>query len=457
MKLDNIHSIYFVGIGGIGMSALARYFSGRGVKVAGYDRTETTLTKTLVSEGISVRYTAEVATLPQDVDLVVYTPAVPANQAELVWFREQGYPVLKRSAVLGIISKGMRTVAIAGTHGKTTTSTLTTHLLRSGGVDCNAFLGGVARNFSSNFVEGTSEWVVIEADEFDRSFLTLHPDLATIMSLDADHLDIYGDEASMMETGFLAFAKQLEPGGELLVKAGLESSFAGLASKVSTFGIETGDAQAQNLRVEDGFFVFDYQSGATLIKGLRHPHPGRHNVENALAAITVALRVGVAPAAIAEGLLSFRGIGRRFEFHIREKELVYIDDYAHHPTELAAAIGAARELYPGKKLTGIFQPHLFSRTRDFVEGFAAALDLLDEALLLDIYPAREEPIPGVDARLIYQHMKNKDCQLLSKSEVLETLAAMDIEVLMTLGAGDIDTLVDPIKEQLLSVTRQDKV
>jgi len=456
MKLDNIHSIYFVGIGGIGMSALARYFHGRGVKVAGYDRTETTLTKTLVSEGIEVRYTAEVATLPQDVDLVVYTPAVPANQAEMVWFREQGYPVLKRSAVLGIISHGMRTVAIAGTHGKTTTSTLTTHLLRSGGVDCNAFLGGVARNFSSNFVKGTSEWVVIEADEFDRSFLTLHPDIATIMSLDADHLDIYGDEASLLETGFLAFAKQLKPGGELLVKAGLESSFVGIDIKVSTFGIDTGDTQAQNLRVEDGFFVFDYQNGATLIKDLRHPHPGRHNVENALAAITVALRLGVAPTSIAEGLLSFRGIGRRFEFHIRDKELVYIDDYAHHPTELAAAIGAARELYPGKKLTGIFQPHLFSRTRDFIEGFAAALDMLDEALLLDIYPAREEPIPGVDSGLIYKHMKNKNCRLLSKSEVLDTLATMDTEVLMTLGAGDIDTLVDPIKEQLLSKKGQHK-
>lgn len=454
MKLDNIHSIYFVGIGGIGMSALARYFHGRGVKVAGYDRTETTLTKTLVSEGIAVRYVAEVETLPQDVDLVVYTPAVPANHAELVWFREQGYPVLKRSAVLGIISEGMRAVAIAGTHGKTTTSTLTTHLLRSGGVDCNAFLGGVARNFSSNFVEGDSEWVVIEADEFDRSFLTLHPDIATIMSLDADHLDIYGDLSTLMETGFLAFAKQLKPGGELLVKAGLEESFSHLDIKVSTFGIATGDAQAQNLRVEDGFFVFDYQSGATLISNLRHPHPGRHNVENALAAITVALRLGVAPAAIADGLLSFRGIARRFEFHIREKELVYIDDYAHHPTELAAAIGAARELYPGKKLTGIFQPHLFSRTRDFVEGFAAAMDMLDEALLLDIYPAREEPIPGVDSQLIYQHMKNKNCQLLTKAEVLATLAKMDTEVLMTLGAGDIDTLVDPIKEQLLSKTTQ---
>lgn len=454
MKLDNIHSIYFVGIGGIGMSALARYFNGRGVKVAGYDRTETTLTKTLVTEGITVRYQADVASLPKDIDLVVYTPAIPASHVELSWFREQGLPVHKRSEVLGIISQGMRTVAIAGTHGKTTTSTLTTHLLRSGGVDCNAFLGGVARNFSSNFVEGESEWVVVEADEFDRSFLTLHPDLATIMSLDADHLDIYGDEASLLETGFLAFAKKIKPDGELLVKAGLEDNFAGLDLKLTTFGIEQGDIQAQGLRVEEGYFVFDYQEGNTLIKGLRHPHPGRHNVENALAAITVALRLGVAPAVIAEGLLSFRGIGRRFEFLIREEDLVYIDDYAHHPTELSAAIGAARELYPGKKLTGIFQPHLFTRTRDFVEGFAAALDLLDEVLLLDIYPAREEPIPGVDTQLIYQHMKNKQCQLLTKAEVLEALAKTSTEVVMTLGAGDIDTLVDPIKKQLLNAKAQ---
>ncbi|MEL7222214.1 MAG: undecaprenyldiphospho-muramoylpentapeptide beta-N-acetylglucosaminyltransferase, partial [Bacteroidota bacterium] len=348
IKLDNIKQIYFVGIGGIGMSAIARYFNSRGVEVAGYDRTETTLTQHLVAEGITVRYEEEVASLPANIDLVVYTPAIPDSHTELKWFREQGYPVYKRSQVLGVISEGMRTVAIAGTHGKTTTSTLTTHLLRSGGVDCNAFLGGVARNFSSNFVEGSSDWVVIEADEFDRSFLTLHPDIATIMSMDADHLDIYGDEESMLETGFLAFVKQLKAGGTLLVRAGLKHHFKEIA-QLKSFGIETGDIQAKNLRVAEGYFVFDYVSETMTIERLQHPHPGRHNVENALAAITVALNLGATAEQIKSGLLSFRGIGRRFEFHIREADRAYIDDYAHHPTELEAAIGAARELYPDKK------------------------------------------------------------------------------------------------------------
>ena len=450
MKLDNIHSIYFIGIGGIGMSALARYFNSRGVQVAGYDRTETTLTQTLVAEGIEVRYAASVATLPTDVDLVVYTPAIPASHEELSWFREQNYPVYKRSQVLGVISEGMRTVAVAGTHGKTTTSTLTTHLLHACGIDCNAFLGGVARNFESNFVAGSTDWVVVEADEFDRSFLTLHPDVATIMSMDADHLDIYGDEESLLQTGFLAFAQQLKPGGKLLVKAGLEHHYAELDKEVISFGIEQGEIQARNIRVENGYFAFDYHGQGQVIDGLLHPHPGRHNVENALAAISVALELGGKAENIRSGLMTFRGIGRRFEFHIRQADLVYIDDYAHHPTELQAAIGAARELYPGKKVTGIFQPHLFTRTRDFVEGFAAALDQLDEIFLLDIYPAREEPINGVDSALIHRHMKNENCHLLGKAEVLDALAKTEIEVLLSLGAGDIDTLVNPIKEQLLA-------
>lgn len=451
MRLDNIRSIYFIGIGGIGMSALARYFNGRGVRVAGFDRTETPLTAALVAEGIAVRYAPDVATLPQDVDLVVYTPAMSATHVELVWFREQGTPVYKRSEVLGVISEGMRAVAVAGTHGKTTTSTLTTHLLRSGGVDCNAFLGGVARNFESNFVAGSSDWVVVEADEFDRSFLTLHPEIATIMSMDADHLDIYGDVETLLETGFLAFAKQIKPGGQLIVKKGLEGYFPN-AENLTTFGIEAGDVQATNIRVEGGYFVFDYRHGDVLIAGLQHPHPGRHNIENALAAITVALALGVEAEAVRAGLLAFRGIGRRFEFHIRTQAVAYIDDYAHHPTELRAAIGAARELYPGRKLTGIFQPHLFSRTRDFAEDFAAALDTLDECLLLDIYPAREESIPGVDSAMLHRLMQNKNCRLMGKSEVLDTLAAMPVDVLLTLGAGDIDTLVQPITELLLAKT-----
>lgn len=456
MNVKNIHSIYFIGIGGIGMSALARYFNHRGVKVAGYDRTATPLTDALIAEGMDIRFEENIERLPKEVDLVVYTPAIPSKHTELQWFEDNDYPLYKRSQVLGIISEGMKTVAIAGTHGKTTTSTLTTHMLLSGGVDCNAFLGGVARNFASNYVAGDSPWVVIEADEYDRSFLTLHPDLAVVLSMDADHLDIYGTEEEMLETGFKAFAKQMKPGGKLWVRAGLENHFNDIL-EVETFGIEKGQYQAQNIRVEDGYFVFDYQSPQHKIEDLRHPHPGRHNVENALAAITVALELGATDEQIRTGLLTFKGIGRRFEFIVRTPNLVYIDDYAHHPTELEAAIGAARELYPGKQLTGVFQPHLFSRTRDFVEGFAAALDQLDNIFLLDIYPAREEPIEGVSSKIIFDHMKNPQRKMLHKNELIDQLSDAPIEVLLTLGAGDIATLVQPIEALLQSRLSKDKM
>lgn len=455
MKLEQIHSVYFIGIGGIGMSALARYFNGRGVQVAGYDRTETPLTQALVAEGITVRYVEDVVGLPEQIDLVVYTPAVPDSHAELQHFRSAGYPVLKRSQVLGIISEGMKTIAIAGTHGKTTTSTLTTHLLRHGGVECSAFLGGVAQNFASNFVQGTNDWVVVEADEYDRSFLTLHPDIAAIIAMDPDHLDIYGDEQSLLETGFLAFAKQLKEGGQLMVRSGLEEHFAD-KDQLATFGVDGGTHRAENLRVEDGFFVFDFISPDHQIMGLRHPHPGRHNVENATVAIAIALALGVSAEAIRSGLLAFRGIGRRFEFIIRESEKVYIDDYAHHPEELKAAIGAARQLYPKRKITGVFQPHLYTRTRDFAEGFAEALDMLDEAILLDIYPAREEPIPGVESKIIFDHMKKANRTLVNKDNLMATLSARDLDVLLTLGAGDIDTFVNPIRQLLTEQLAEQK-
>lgn len=455
MKLEQIHSVYFIGIGGIGMSALARYFNGRGVQVAGYDRTETPLTQALVAEGITVRYVEDVVGLPEQIDLVVYTPAVPDSHAELQHFRSAGYPVLKRSQVLGIISEGMKTIAIAGTHGKTTTSTLTTHLLRHGGVECSAFLGGVAQNFASNFVQGTNDWVVVEADEYDRSFLTLHPDIAAIIAMDPDHLDIYGDEQSLLETGFLAFAKQLKEGGQLMVRSGLEEHFAD-KDQLATFGVDGGTHRAENLRVEDGFFVFDFISPDHQIMGLRHPHPGRHNVENATVAIAIALALGVSAEAIRSGLLAFRGIGRRFEFIIRESEKVYIDDYAHHPEELKAAIGAARQLYPKRKITGVFQPHLYTRTRDFAEGFAEALDMLDEAILLDIYPAREEPIPGIESKIIFDHMKKANRTLVNKDNLMATLSARDLDVLLTLGAGDIDTFVNPIRQLLTEQLAEQK-
>ncbi len=443
LRLQDLRVVYFVGIGGIGMSAIARYFLGRGLQVHGYDKTATPLTRTLETEGMQVHYEENVSLIPADVDLVVYTPAIPATHAELQYFREIGAPLKKRAEVLGIISRGMKTVAIAGTHGKTTTSSITTHLLRSGGLDCTAFLGGIARNLESNFVQGKSEWVVVEADEFDRSFLHLHPDVAAILSMDADHLDIYGDHETLLETGFKAFARNLKPGGQLWVRNNLAHYFPDVAH-LQTFGVEGGDASSHHIRVESGYFVFDYSGPQGYMEALRFPLPGRHNVENATVAISIALSLGVTPEAIREGLLSFRGVKRRFELIYRDAETAYFDDYAHHPTELEAAIRAARELFPDAVITGVFQPHLYSRTQDFADGFAAALDLLDVPLVLDIYPARELPIPGVDSAMILARMKNPRKQACSKETLLATLRTSRPQVLLTLGAGDIDTLVQPI-------------
>jgi UDP-N-acetylmuramate--alanine ligase len=449
MNLNDIHKIYFIGIGGIGMSALARYFRGRGVEVFGYDKTETALTRTLTAEGMHIHYTDNPDGIPQGIDLVVFTPAVPSDMKELEYFRSKGYAVKKRSEVLGIISRGMKTAAIAGTHGKTTTSSLTTWLMRSGGIDCSAFLGGIVRNFGSNFVEGRSEWVVAEADEYDRSFLQLDPDLAVILSMDADHLDIYGDLESMVETGYKAFAARLKPGGKLFVQHRWAAAFPGARS----FGIDAGDCRAENVRAEEGFFVFDYVSEETQLRNLRSTMPGRHNVENAVAAISIALAAGAQEAGIRRGLENFGGIQRRFEIVYRDAERVYVDDYAHHPSELEAVIGAAREFFPGRKITGVFQPHLYSRTRDFAGGFAQALDRLDDVLLLDIYPAREAPIPGVSADTIAGLMKNPALQRIAKPELLEELKKRRIEVLLTVGAGDIDTFVEPIRQWLESETK----
>ena len=443
MNLKDIKKVYFIGIGGIGMSALARYFNGRGAEVYGYDKTETLLTKKLLEEGMDIHYSEDTGRIPEGVDLVVYTPAVPVSHQELVFFRESGIPVRKRAEVLGIISRGMKAVAVAGTHGKTTTSSILAYLLRCGGVDCTAFLGGIATNFGSNFVEGHSEWVVVEADEFDRSFLHLSPDIAIILSMDADHLDIYGDRESLLETGFRAFAARLKEGGRLFVHyRWLEE--LGRHPAPESFGIDGGDYRSGNVRVEGGYFTFDYRSPAHRMDGLQLALPGRHNVENATAALTAALQLGVGEDAIREGLRTFRGIRRRFEILYRQGGRAYVDDYAHHPSELEAAIGAARELFPGKRITGIFQPHLFSRTRDFADGFAAALDKLDEILLMEIYPAREMPIEGVDARWLLGKMKKTDKRLVSKANLLEEVERSQPEVLLTLGAGDIDTFREPL-------------
>lgn len=455
MKLNDIHTVYFVGIGGIGMSAVARYFNGRGAAVYGYDKTETALTKTLVDEGMTIHYEEDPSRIPEGVDLVVYTPAVPADHRELQYFRAHGYPVRKRAEVLGLISRHRKTAAVAGTHGKTTTSSMLAYLLRVGGIDCTAFLGGIARDFDSNFVEGKGEWVVVEADEYDRSFLQLSPDIAVILSTEPDHLDIYGDAERILETGFRAFAARVKAGGELLVNAAVKEQLEG-SHALRTYGLERGDCRAECIRVEDGRFVFDYRSPEIDLAALQLAMPGRHNVENATAALTVALRIGVAPEAIRRGLADFRGIKRRFERIWVGADTVFIDDYAHHPSELRAAIGAARELYPGRRLTGIFQPHLYSRTRDFADGFAAALDELDEVFLLDIYPAREAPIPGVDAATILDQMTNPRRALLRKDELLERIRNGRWDVLLTLGAGDIDRLVAPIADALKATENANK-
>ncbi len=456
--MSETNKIYFIGIGGIGMSAIARYMLSQGKEVYGYDKRETTLTKKLVSEGMKIHYIDDVSLIPEGIDLVVYTPAIPDGHSELNHFINNGYDVIKRAEMLGRLSQVKKTIAIAGTHGKTSTSATTAHLLKHGKEDVSAFIGGIMSNYNSNYIEGGGDWIVVEADEYDRSFLHLSPDIIAIMSMDADHLDIYGDHNVMIE-GFEAFIIKIKQDGTLIIKedmlAGLSKNVIGvLAEKnvnVVLFGIDTEtEVAAENVHVKDGKFFFDYESENGSISGLATNLAGRHNIENSIVAITIATIVGLDGETVRDGLISFKGIKRRFETIYEDEKLTYIDDYAHHPTELKSAIGAAKELFPNKKITGIFQPHLFSRTRDFVDGFAESLDLLDEILLMDIYPAREEPIDGVTSKIIFDKMKIENKTLVTKETLMDELRKKELEVLMTLGAGDIDTFVVQI-EKLLTI------
>ena len=452
INFENIRKAYFIGIGGIGMSAIARYFNSRGIEVFGYDKTSTQLTEKLENEGIKIHYEDDVLQIPEGIDLVIYTPAVPRSHKELNYFIENDFPVLKRAAVLGIISQAKKVIGIAGTHGKTTTSTVTTHLLKVGNVDVSAFLGGIALNFESNFVSGDSDYVVAEADEFDRSFLQLHPSVAAIMSMDADHLDIYGN-VEEMHKAFHQYVSQVQENGLVLYRKGLPlNPQVKSGVQVQTFGIEEGDYQAKNLRVEDGFFEFDLKSPIENIGNLKFTLPGNHNIENAIVAIATAQFLGVSADDIRKGLSNFKGIKRRFEFIIREKDKVLIDDYAHHPTELNAAINAARALYPNKKITGVFQPHLFSRTKDFAEDFAKSLNTLDEVVLLDIYPARELPIKNVTSQIILDKIENSNNKIVSKQELLKFYPNESSEVILILGAGDIDKLVELLRDKWLKIS-----
>ncbi|MFT6783397.1 MAG: UDP-N-acetylmuramate--alanine ligase [Saprospiraceae bacterium] len=458
--MSETNKIYFIGIGGIGMSAIARYMLSQGKEVYGYDKNETTLTKKLVDEGMKIHYTDDVNLISEGMDLVVYTPAIPKGHSELNHFIDNGYDVIKRAEMLGRLSLMKKTIAIAGTHGKTSTSATTAHLLKHGKEDVSAFIGGIMSNYNSNYIEGSGDWIVVEADEYDRSFLHLSPDIIAIMSMDADHLDIYGNHNVMIE-GFEAFIMKIKQDGTLIIKEEMLAVLSDgvievLAEKnvnVVLFGIETNtEVSVDNVRVQDGKFFFDYQSENGSINGLQSNLAGRHNIENSTVAITIATILGMDGEAVRDGLQSFKGIKRRFETIYEDEHVTYIDDYAHHPTELRSAIGAAKELFPEKKITGIFQPHLFSRTRDFADGFAEALDMLDEVLLLDIYPAREESMEGITSKIIFDRLKMDKKTLVTKETLMDELKNRELELLMTLGAGDIDTFVAQI-DNFLNVKR----
>lgn len=436
--------VYFIGIGGIGMSAIARYYNARGFKVSGYDKTPSPLTHALESEGIEVHYEDNTDFVPKDIEetLVVYTPAIPADMGELVYVQEKGYRVIKRSRMLGEIAQGQRCMAVAGTHGKTTTSTLTSHLFMDSGEGCSAFLGGISKNYDSNLIISGNDVMVAEADEFDRSFLQLYPEIAVITSMDADHLDIYGDAEHVTEA-FKAFASQVS--GTVIVKHGLDITPEDTSARIMTYSFGNPKADFHAEPLEDGHFNLHYPGG--VIKDCVVGIPGWVNVENATAASAIALTYGLEPDKIRQALATFSGVKRRFDIQVRKPGCVYIDDYAHHPKEITAALSSIRRTYPHAKLTAVFQPHLYTRTRDFAPEFAEALSIADKVILLDIYPARELPIPGVTSEIIFKDI-NAEKILLDREKLMEYLAGEKVEVLVTLGAGDIDRFVGDIARML---------
>lgn len=464
--MKDLKHIYFIGIGGIGMSALARYFNAMGKSVSGYDKTRTVLTDELASEGIDVHYDDNIKLIPKaikelpyDIEniLIVYTPAVPKDHSEYVFFKLNGFNIKKRSEVLGMITGSSRTVAVAGTHGKTTTSSLIAHILKTAGLDPTAFLGGITQNYKTNLLLSSSlenpqsvihnsQLIVVEADEYDRSFLTLHPEIAVITSVDADHLDIYGDK-QQVEESFSLFSRLVS--SKLILKKSIVNRVdSGKQAITYSLSDDSADYFAQEISIRDGFYHYEIVTPINIFTDITMGLPGKHNVENSIAAVAVACELNVSEDNIRKALKSFGGVKRRFDYQIRTEKLVYIDDYAHHPEELKATIGSAREMYPGKKITGIFQPHLFSRTRDFADDFARSLDMLDECILLEIYPARELPIEGVSSQTLLDKMNLKNKTGCQKTNILEEVGKRDLDVLLTMGAGDIDTLVEPIRNKL---------
>jgi UDP-N-acetylmuramate--alanine ligase len=453
-------SVYFLGIGGIGMSALARYFNSKGIRVSGYDKTKTTLCKELTAEGINIHYEDNLQFIDKNAKLVIYTPAIPKDHQELNYYLQHDYTVTKRSDVLGAITASGFNICVAGTHGKTTTSTMVAHILRHTGYGCNAFLGGIAVNYNSNFWETDKNVYVAEADEYDRSFLKLSPDVAIISSMDPDHLDIYGT-AENMEQAFIDFSERIKPGGFLISKYGLKRSKELKASHHITYDAENqkADVHTLNLKMNNGSYVFDIKVKDKIIKDVVLNMGGMHNVENATAAIAVAVHLQIADEKLKAAVADFKGVKRRFEYIIKNEAVVMIDDYAHHPEELRALITGTKNLFSKKKCTVIFQPHLFTRTRDLADGFAEVLDIADEVVLLPIYPARELPIEGVMSEMILERMHNKNKMVVNKEDLLKHITqekeahveeGFDGTVFITAGAGDIDTLVEPLKKILES-------
>lgn len=455
LNLDTIQSVYFIGAGGIGMSALARYFLSKGKRVAGYDRTPSELTAQLIAEGAQLCYEEDTALIPvwcQDpaTTLVVYTPAVPDTHAGLAYFRSHGFEVHKRAQVLGLITRSSKALCVAGTHGKTTTSTMAAHLMRQSPAGCTAFLGGISKNYGTNLLlDPYSPYTVIEADEFDRSFHWLSPYMSVITATDPDHLDIYGTPQAYLDS-FQHYTTLIQPGGALIIHTGLSlKPTVQPGVSIYTYGREEGDFHAGNIRIGDGEIRFDFITPHIRIDGIRLGVPVDINIENGIAAMTLAHLNGVTDDAIRTGMDTFQGVERRFDFRLRTPRVVFLTDYAHHPAEIDRCIRSVRRLYPGRKLTGIFQPHLYSRTRDFYPDFAQSLSLLDEVILTDIYPAREQPIPGVTSRLIYDRLR-PDIQktLCPVQDLPRLLARKPVQVLLALGAGDIDRYVPAITSVL---------
>ncbi len=443
MDLNRLHNIFFLGIGGIGMSALARYFHARGIAVSGYDRTPSPITEALQNEGIKVWFEDQESILPPQIDLAVYTPAVPKNAILFAALSAKSVPLIKRAELLGLISGQVPTIAVAGTHGKTTISTMVAHILITAGIRTSAFLGGISTNYQTNYLgDEQPEWMVVEADEFDRSFLNLRPEIALISAMDADHLDIYGTKEALQDS-FAEFAKRIKPGGTLLMKKGLSAGQA-FSGRTLTYHTELdADFIAKDIEVKEGHYfaaIDGLLQTSQFVLGL----PGRHNLENALGAAAIAWSMGIETNHITHALSTFRGVKRRFETCYQGQQTVFIDDYAHHPEEIRACIEAVRELYPGRKITAIFQPHLYSRTRDLAQQFAQSLALADRLLLLDIYPARELPIEGVTSKRLLDKIGMTEKKLLNKDDILPELERNHPEVLLTMGAGDIDRLVPDI-------------